>query len=263
MCLASRSRAPHAMAYWSRPVRTDVCSLLARMPRYTPAPLGIRSTARMRATGRNGSFRHVLALSDSSSTRIIKQISGLLIRGFGVQVPGGAPVLTWGFINPRLSLCVRVVPISFPCSLRACSAVGWWTYCGLSKTGSARPPRATACWSAATSRPASWFSGAAPGRPSPGAVGRRRTHPPHGPRDPAPACRSAQQTLGRKIGYADFANQTAYLTPKGAIALWKEGDDRLYVYQDYDEFAADEHPKALVAEVAGSLGRRYVLELDI
>jgi hypothetical protein len=23
--------------------------------------------------------------------------SGLLIRGFGVQVPGGAPVLTWGF----------------------------------------------------------------------------------------------------------------------------------------------------------------------
>jgi hypothetical protein len=32
--------------------------------------------------------------------RIIKQISGLLICGFGVQVPGGAPVLTWGFIVP-------------------------------------------------------------------------------------------------------------------------------------------------------------------
>ena len=26
-------------------------------------------------------------------------VSGLLIRGFGVQVPGGAPVLTWGFIK--------------------------------------------------------------------------------------------------------------------------------------------------------------------
>jgi hypothetical protein len=26
--------------------------------------------------------------------------SGLLIRGFGVQVPGGAPVLTWGFTAP-------------------------------------------------------------------------------------------------------------------------------------------------------------------
>jgi hypothetical protein len=36
----------------------------------------------------------VLAFHDSSSRRINEQSSGLLIRGFGVQVPGGAPVLT-------------------------------------------------------------------------------------------------------------------------------------------------------------------------
>jgi 2-(1,2-epoxy-1,2-dihydrophenyl)acetyl-CoA isomerase len=29
----------------------------------------------------------------------------LLIRGFGVQVPGGAPVLTWGFTTPGYSSC--------------------------------------------------------------------------------------------------------------------------------------------------------------
>jgi hypothetical protein len=51
----------------------------------------------MRATGQNGSSRHMLALFDSSSKRINEQSSGLLIRGFGVQVLGGAPVLTWSF----------------------------------------------------------------------------------------------------------------------------------------------------------------------
>jgi hypothetical protein len=39
MCLASRSRAPQAMAYWYRPVRTDVCSMFARMPRYAPGSI--------------------------------------------------------------------------------------------------------------------------------------------------------------------------------------------------------------------------------
>jgi hypothetical protein len=38
----------------------------------------------------------------------------LLIRGFGVQVPGGAPVLTWGFSAPGLFLCVRFVPMFAP-----------------------------------------------------------------------------------------------------------------------------------------------------
>ena len=86
--------------------------MFARMPRYGPAQPGIRSAARMRATGQNGSSRHVLTLHDSSSRRINEQSSGLLIRGFGVQVPGGAPVLTWGctapgyFYVPGLSWCL-------------------------------------------------------------------------------------------------------------------------------------------------------------
>jgi hypothetical protein len=47
----------------------------------------------------------------------MEQSSGLLIRGFGVQVPGGAPVLTWGFIAPGRFLCVRFVRMLAPCSL--------------------------------------------------------------------------------------------------------------------------------------------------
>jgi hypothetical protein len=101
MCLASRSHAPHAMAYWYRPARTDVCSMFARMPRYALAPSGSRSAARMRAAGQTGSSRHVLALLDSSSRRINEQSSGLLIRGFGVRVSGGAPVSDLGFCRFR------------------------------------------------------------------------------------------------------------------------------------------------------------------
>jgi hypothetical protein len=82
---------------WSRPMRIDVCSMFARMPRYGPAQPGIRSAARMRATGRNGSSRHVLEFFDSSSRIIIELSSGLSIRRFGVQVPGGTPVLTWPY----------------------------------------------------------------------------------------------------------------------------------------------------------------------
>jgi hypothetical protein len=87
---------------WSRPIRIDVCSMFARMPRYGPAQPGIRSATRMRATGQNGSSRHMLVLFSSSSRRINEYSSGLLIRRFGVQVPGGAPVMTWGFISPGL-----------------------------------------------------------------------------------------------------------------------------------------------------------------
>jgi hypothetical protein len=72
--LPSRVQPPRP--YWSRPFGTDVRSMFARMPRYAPAPLGIRSPAQMRATGQNGSSRHVLALFDSSSIRINEQSSG-------------------------------------------------------------------------------------------------------------------------------------------------------------------------------------------
>src|SRR5450756_141867 len=44
----------------------------------------------------------------------VRQSSGLLIRGFGVQVPGGAPGLTWGFTTPGLFLCVRFVHMFAP-----------------------------------------------------------------------------------------------------------------------------------------------------
>jgi len=88
----------------SRPVSTDGCSMFARTPRYTPAQLCIHSAARMHAIGQNGSSRYVLALFDTSSERRIKCRSGLLIRGFGVQVPGGAPETAWG-LNPRSFSC--------------------------------------------------------------------------------------------------------------------------------------------------------------
>jgi len=123
-CLARPSlRCPRPQ--WSRPVRIDVCSMFARMSRYAPALLGIRSAARMRAAGRSGSSWYVLALFDSSSKRISEQSSGLLIRGFGVRVPGGAPVLTWGFIAPGHFLCVRFVPMLAPRSLVSHEPGSW------------------------------------------------------------------------------------------------------------------------------------------
>jgi hypothetical protein len=95
--------------------------MFARMPRYALAASGIRRAPRIPATGQNGSSRHVQALFDSSSRRINEQSSGLLIRGFGVQVPGGAPVLTWGFINHSVfsscPVCPHVVPMLAPCLL--------------------------------------------------------------------------------------------------------------------------------------------------
>ena len=44
--------------------------------------------------------------------------SVLLIRGFGVRVPGGAPILTWGFTTPG-SFFASVLS---PCLLRVCSS---------------------------------------------------------------------------------------------------------------------------------------------
>jgi hypothetical protein len=75
---------------------------------------------------------------------------------------------------------------------------------------------------------------------------------------------TGDRDAGRRIGRADFQDQTAYLTPKGAIAVYVGGEERLYVYKTYDDFAADEeYPRAMVAEVARSLGRSYYRELDI
>ena len=113
-------------AWWSRPLRQHVCSMFARMPRYAPAASGIRSAAGMRAAGQNGSCRHVLAWFGSSSRRINEQSSGLLIRGFGVRVPGGAPVLTWHYIYFGWLRDGR-----FRCLSRLGRARGWCCLIGL------------------------------------------------------------------------------------------------------------------------------------
>jgi hypothetical protein len=69
---------------------------------------------------------------------------------------------------------------------------------------------------------------------------------------------------GRGIGRSyDREMMEAWLTPKGAIAVHDAEVDELYIYASYDEFAADNLPADLVAEVAGALGEKYVEELDI
>jgi hypothetical protein len=54
--------------------------MVARMPRYVPAPSGIRSESRIPAIGQNGSSRHVQELFGSSSRSVNEYRSGLLIR---------------------------------------------------------------------------------------------------------------------------------------------------------------------------------------
>jgi hypothetical protein len=123
--------------WWSRPMPADVCSMFARTPGYAPAPSGIRSESRIPETGQNGSSRHVLSLPGSISKRINEQRSGLLIRGFGVQVPGGAPGLTWGFTTPGPFFRVRFVHMFAPCLLgRTDPAIR-----GLSRTARPTPRR--------------------------------------------------------------------------------------------------------------------------
>jgi hypothetical protein len=68
-------------------MHTDVCSMFARTPWYTPARPGIHSTARMQATRQNDSSRHILVLLDSISRRRIEYRSGLLISGLGFKFP--------------------------------------------------------------------------------------------------------------------------------------------------------------------------------
>jgi len=94
---------PDHRPWWSRPVRIDVCSMFARMSRYAPAARGIHRPPRLQANAQNGRWRHVSSSSDSSSEGIIELSSRLLICGFGVQVPGGAPILTWGYTRSGAS----------------------------------------------------------------------------------------------------------------------------------------------------------------
>jgi hypothetical protein len=69
-----------------------------------------------------GVTRHPLGSMRGRSQVCQRSIAGsgtgcrLLIRGFGVRVPGGAPVLTWGF-TLQVILYVPFVPMFAPCSL--------------------------------------------------------------------------------------------------------------------------------------------------
>jgi hypothetical protein len=69
---------------------------------------------------------------------------------------------------------------------------------------------------------------------------------------------------GRRIGRS-FEREMleAWLTPKEAIAVYSGDRQELYTYDGYDEFAADNLPEDLMAEVAAVLGEKYVEELDI
>src|SRR6266700_1128413 len=67
------------------------------------------------------------------------QNRGLLIRGFGVRVPGGAPVLTWGFTrfgSPREG---RFRPMFAPRLLVSPDLVPRAALVGLAPARSARP----------------------------------------------------------------------------------------------------------------------------
>jgi hypothetical protein len=56
---------------------------------------------------------------------------------------------------------------------------------------------------------------------------------------------------------------TAWLTPKGGIAVQDEVEDRLSTYRDYKQMAMGGEPGGLIASVAYALGEKYVEELDI
>jgi hypothetical protein len=68
---------------------------------------------------------------------------------------------------------------------------------------------------------------------------------------------------GQQIGYSDHWEIAAYLTPKGAIAVYEESQEWLNVYSDYDSFIGSNPPGELATPVAAALGEKYVEELDI
>jgi hypothetical protein len=75
------------------------------------------STAVLMRSSTDGTLGLDRRLLRAERCNIISQLSsieqdvGLLICGFGVQVPGGAPVLNWGFTAPGDFLCARFVSV--------------------------------------------------------------------------------------------------------------------------------------------------------
>lgn len=74
---------------------------------------------------------------------------------------------------------------------------------------------------------------------------------------------------GRKISSDDGQHLTAYLTPKGNIAVVDEREDRLYIYDEcqafIDDYGDSDRPSTqeMVRAVAKALGVKTVRELDI
>jgi hypothetical protein len=68
---------------------------------------------------------------------------------------------------------------------------------------------------------------------------------------------------GRRIGSSEDQTTDAWLTPKGAIAVYDLDQQDLYVYDTFNGFATTDWPEYLIAEVAAALGETYVEELDM
>jgi len=68
---------------------------------------------------------------------------------------------------------------------------------------------------------------------------------------------------GRRIGYTDNHDQTAYLTAGGAIAIYNGDQERLYVIDEYADLDPEQEDPALMAGIAAALGEKYVRDLDI
>jgi hypothetical protein len=103
---SAQSRAPGTRPAWSHasrgyyglclpPERTTVahvCSMFARMSRYGPVAVSITRHPLSWFAVQSGRSRHASVQNGTRQWSKIEQSSGLLIRGFGVRVPGGAPV---------------------------------------------------------------------------------------------------------------------------------------------------------------------------
>jgi len=68
---------------------------------------------------------------------------------------------------------------------------------------------------------------------------------------------------GQEVGQDKRGDATAYLTPRGNIAIYDNRTEQLFVINDFDEIKNSNWPDDLLAQIAQALGERYVRELDI
>src|SRR6266700_4973308 len=90
-------------------------------------------------------LRYSSACHSISVTQVFKKVSlssGLLIRGFGVQIPGGAPVLTWAYARSGSPCEGRFGAMVAPRLLGSPDLVPQGALAGLA-TARFRPPSST------------------------------------------------------------------------------------------------------------------------